>query len=88
MRIEDDLYNRQEATGLEGVKQFSESGTTIGNLSEDSDQDGTIEVISGKSSIAKGSSDKLDIRETGSLRLCLCAGEHARLDVKRNNTAG
>nr|WP_240905797.1 hypothetical protein [Thiorhodococcus mannitoliphagus] len=81
VRIEDDLNDGQKPAGLECAEEFGERGRAVGNPPKDSDQDRAIKVIGGELALAKPTRDKGDVRETGSLRLCLSSGQHSGLDV-------
>jgi len=86
VRIEDDLDDRKDPAGFEDAQQFAKGGSTIRNFPEDSNEDRPIEVVPGKRAIANSSNDKVDVRVSGCLRPRSGSGDHALLDIERDNS--
>ncbi len=87
VRIEDQLHDRQHATGLEGAEEFGERGGAVGDLPQDGDQNNAVEVVGGEFPLAETGGEKVHVRKSRSLGLLSGPGEHSRLDVHRDDAA-
>lgn len=85
MRIKDDLDDCEQPAWFKSTEQFRESGSAIGDFSEDGDQDSTIETVRGELAVTETGSDELDVLQAGRLGLRFRAGKHARLNVQGDN---
>lgn len=61
MRIKDNLNDCKQPAGLNSAEQLSKCGSTVGDFSEDGDQDSAIKAICRELAVAETGSDKLDV---------------------------
>ena len=61
MGIKDNLNDCEQPAGLKSVEQLSVCGSTVGDFSEDGDQDSAIKAVRGELAVAETGSDKLDV---------------------------
>ena len=87
MRVADDLRNRQDAAGFEGTMTLVQGSGTIRDFSEGQTEEHQVETGFGDVRLGTVSEDRLQIRDTGSIRSNLEALDHARLNVDPNHIA-
>ena len=61
MRIKDNLNDCEQPAGFKSAEQLSKCGSTVGDFSENGDQDSAIKAVRGELAVAETGSNKLDV---------------------------